>query len=341
MKPYDVLTFGESMMRLTPPGFLRIEQTRSFDIWVGGTESNTAVGLARLGMKAAWLSRLPRTPLGRYVSNRIAQYGVDVSHVVWADDERLGIYFHEKAQAPRASEIIYDRRDSAISRMRPADLPADLFQSGASQLLHVTGITLAISDTARDTVHEALRRAKTAGWRVSFDTNFRSKLWSGAQAASGCHQAMSLADLIFCPLGDYQVMFGAAAANDALEALAARFPRALIVMTMGVDGALARTPAGQTLRQPAILAGEVGRIGGGDAFAAGFLYAWLRQDDVSEALKWGVAMSALKYTIPGDLPLVDREAVAALARRRQRWRPDPLIVLTAPQSQTKPDRTSQ
>ena len=133
MSRYQVLTFGESMMRLTPPGFLRIEQTRSFDIWVGGTESNTAVGLARLGMKAAWLSRLPATPMGRYISNRIAQHGVDVSHVVWADaDERLGIYFHEKAQPPRASEIIYDRIDSAMSRISPNDLPAGLFDARAS-----------------------------------------------------------------------------------------------------------------------------------------------------------------------------------------------------------------
>ncbi len=312
MNRYDVLTFGESMMRLTPPGFLRIEQTQSFDIWVGGTESNTAVGLARLGMRAAWLSRLPRSSLGRYISNRIAQYGVDVSQVVWADDERLGIYFHEKAQAPRASEIIYDRRDSAISRMQPRDLPDGLFEPEVSQLFHVTGITLAISDTARDTVHEAQRRAKAAGWRLSFDTNYRSKLWSGAGAAAGCDQAMALADVIFCPLGDYQVMYGASSADEALEALAARYPDTLIVMTMGVDGAMARNPAGDTIRQPAILAGEVGRIGGGDAFAAGFLYAWLRHDDVAGALKWGVAMSALKYTIPGDLPLVDREAVAAL-----------------------------
>ena len=313
MNRYDVLTFGESMLRLTPPGFLRIEQTRSFDIWVGGTESNTAVGLARLGMKVAWLSRLPRSPLGRYISNRIAQYGVDVSPVVWADDERLGIYFHEKAQDPRASEIIYDRRNSAISRMQPGDLPDGLFEAGVSQLLHATGITLAISDTARDTVLEAQRRAKAAGWRLSFDTNYRSKLWTGADAAAGCDPAMALADVIFCPLGDYQVMYGPAEAEAALAALAARYEQALIVMTMGADGALARTPAGETLRQPAILAGEVGRIGGGDAFAAGFLYAWLRQDDVAEALKWGVAMSALKYTIPGDLPLVDRDAVAALA----------------------------
>ncbi len=313
MKRYDVVTLGESMLRLTPPGYLRIEQTRSFDIWVGGTESNTAVGLARLGMHVAWISRLPASPLGRYISNRIAQYGVDVSQVVWSRGERLGIYFHEKAIDPRASEIIYDRRDSAMSRMQPGDLPDELFQAGAADLLHTTGITLAISDTAQATVHAAMRQARAAGWRTSFDTNYRSKLWSGAEAAKGCQQAMQLADVLFCPLGDYGNLYGDASADAALLGLAERFPNTLIVMTLGVDGAIARLTTGEIFRQPAILAGEVGRIGGGDAFAAGFLYAWLRHDDVELALKWGAAMSAMKYTIPGDLPLVDREAVAALA----------------------------
>ncbi len=312
MTRYDVVTFGESMMRLTPPGDLRIEQTRTFDIWVGGTESNTAVGLSRVGMNVAWLSRLPASPMGRYIANRIAQYGVDVSKVVWAEDERLGIYFHEKAQAPRVSEIIYDRKDSAMSRMQPRDLPDGLFEAGVSQSFHVTGITLAISETARDTVHEALRRAKSAGWQISFDTNYRSKLWRGAEAAAGCDHAMTMADVIFCPLGDYQVMYGESSAQDALAALAERYRDTLIVMTMGVDGAQAYTSGGEVLQQPAILAGEVGRIGGGDAFAAGFLYAWLSDGNVAAALKWGVAMSALKYTIPGDLPLVDFDAVAAL-----------------------------
>ena len=109
------------------------------------------------------------------------------------------------------------------------------------------------------------------------------------------------------------VIYGGATADEAaIETLAEKYPQALIIMTLGADGAQARRSSGDILRQPAILAGEVGRIGGGDAFAAGFLYAWLRFDDVELALKWGVAMSALKYTIPGDLPLVDRDAVAGL-----------------------------
>ena len=108
------------------------------------------------------------------------------------------------------------------------------------------------------------------------------------------------------------MIYGAASEQEAIASLAEKYPRALIIMTLGKGGALARKPDGALIQQSAILAGEVGRIGGGDAFTAGFLYAWLTFDDIARALKWGVAMSAHKYTIPGDLPLVDRDAVAAL-----------------------------
>ena len=313
VRKYDVVTLGETMMRLTPPGFLRIEQTRSFDIWVGGTESNTAIGLSRLGMRAAWISRLPATPMGRYVCNRIGQYGVDVSHVIWTDeDERLGIFYHERSKPPRASQIIYDRSNSAMSRIQPDDLPEVLFEANSAELLHVTGITLAISESAGATALEAVKRAKRAGWQVSFDTNYRSRLWSGTEAAAGCHHLMSLADIVFCPHSDFLVMYDDAVPQTALDNLAKTYPDRMIVMTLGAEGALARSASGQVLSQPAILAEEVGRIGGGDAFAAGFLFAWLTYQDLKLALKWGAAMSAHKYTIPGDLPLVDYEEVAAL-----------------------------
>lgn len=312
MTSYDVVTMGETMMRFTPPDLLRIEQTLSFDIHVGGTESNTAVGLSRLGMHVAWISRLPDSPLGKYVRNRVQQYGVDTRHVVWSDTDRLGTYFLELAKSPRPSQIIYDRQDSAMSRMKPDELPSDLFKEGQSKLLHVTGITLAIGESAMATAHEAINKAKKAGWLVSFDTNYRSKLWSGEDAATGCDFSMSNADIIFCPIGDYHIMYGDESPRNALETLAKKYPDKLIVMTMSVEGGMARTPDGQFFEQSAILAEEVGRIGGGDAFSAGFLYGYLTYDDVPTALKWGVAMSAHKYTIHGDLPLVDYEEVSAL-----------------------------
>ncbi len=312
MTQYDVVTFGESMLRLTPPDMLRIEQTRTFDIYVGGTESNTAVGLSRLGMNVAWFSRMPDSPLGRYVSNRIQQYGVDTRHVIWTDDDRLGIYFHEQAVSPRSSQIIYDRKDSAISLMIPDELPNALFVEDGAKLLHVTGITLAIGDNAKNTVDEAVKKAKDLGWLVSFDTNYRSKLWSGEDAVTGCDTVMTHANIIFCPMGDYRVMYGDESADEAIEILAKKYPNKLIVMTMGREGAMARLADGTKYTQSAIIAEEVGRIGGGDAFSAGFLYSYLTHNDVLTALKWGVSMSAHKYTIHGDLPLVDYDEVASL-----------------------------
>jgi 2-dehydro-3-deoxygluconokinase len=291
---------------------LRIEQTRSFDIYVGGTESNTAVGLSRLGLNVAWFSRLPNSPLGRYVSNRIQQYGVDTRHVVWTDDDRLGVYFHEQAVAPRSSQIIYDRKDSAISLMTPEELPSDVFVEGASRLLHVTGITLAIGENAMATVHDAVKRAKALGWLVSFDTNYRSKLWTAEESVAGCDAEMAQSDVIFCTMGDFRIMYGEATPQEAIEQLADKYPNKLIVMTMGREGAMARLADGTIYTQAAIIAEEVGRIGGGDAFSAGFLYGYLTYDDVPTALKWGVAMSAHKYTIHGDLPLVDYAEVESL-----------------------------
>lgn len=312
MKSYDVVTMGETMLRLTPPDLLRIEQTRSFDIYVGGSESNTAVGLSRLGMNVAWFSRLPASPVGKYVSNRVQQFGVDVSNVIWAEDERVGVYYHEQAKSPRASTIIYDRKDSAMSLITPDELPSHLFAKGQSKLFHATGITLAISETAKSTVHEAVKLAKNAGWLVSFDTNYRSKLWSPEEAVEGCDWVMSQSDIIFCPMGDFRIMYGDEPAEKAIEILAEKYPNKLIVMTMGVEGGMARTADGKISTQPAILAEEVGRIGGGDAFSAGFMYGYLTYNDVPTALKWGVAMSAYKYTIHGDIPIVEFDEISAL-----------------------------
>src|SRR5438876_10859977 len=115
--PPDVVTFGEAMVRLAPPNFRRLEQTTTLDVQVGGAELNTAVGLARLGRSAAWVSRLTNNPLGRLVANSAREAGVSTDHLVWTEDDRIGIYFLEFGAAPRASSVVYDRKDSAISHV--------------------------------------------------------------------------------------------------------------------------------------------------------------------------------------------------------------------------------
>ena len=316
---YDVVTLGETMARLTPPGTLRLEQAQTLEVYAGGSESNTAVGLARLGLRVCWLSRMTDNPVGHVITNAIRAQGVDTSQVVWTEADRVGLYFLEEAAAPRDSRVIYDRRDSAISRMQPEHLPADLFKRGEGRLLHLTGITLALSPTAYETAQRALELARAAGWQISFDVNYRGKLWTADTARAGCEPFMQAAHVIFLPLRDAKLLYKldeSLTADAAMAELRRRYPQAAIIMTLGADGAIASGADGVIVRQAAFPAAAVCRLGRGDAFTAGFLYRWLADaNDLPMALRYGAAMAALKYGITGDMPLVEPGEVQALVAR--------------------------
>lgn len=319
---FDVVTLGETMLRLTPPQMRRIEQATSLDIEIGGSESNTAVGLARLGLRVSWLSRLTENGLGYLIANALRGYGVDVSGVCWTDQDRIGLYFLEEGLAPRGSAVIYDRANSALSRMRPADLPDHFFQPDNGRTLHLTGITPAVSPQAAETAFHALELAKKAGWAFSFDLNYRARLWTPEQARAGCDSFARAADLLVAPLRDARLIYDMAdaAPETILDFLQTQYPQAIVVLTLGSDGALGRAPGGEIVRQPVFPAAEVGRIGGGDAFAAGLLYGFLDghaarkflPEKLEKALRWGAAVAALKYSTPGDMPIISREEAARL-----------------------------
>lgn len=316
MTLYDVVTLGETMIRLTPPGQKRLETAVTLDVEVGGSESNTAVGLARLGLRVAWLSRLTDNPLGHLIAGTLRRFGVDTSHVVWTEGDRVGLYFLEEGDAPRGGQVFYDRRDSAVSKMQPTDLPADLFRPDGARLLHVTGITPALSQSLAATALDAVQRAKAAGWLISFDLNYRSKLWTTEAASAGCEPFLQQADIVFAPLRDACAFWSLPTdADQVLDTLMTRFQPSVAVLTLGAEGAAALDQTGARYRQGAVQAGGVGRVGGGDAFTAGFLYGFLTSqpaDALSAALRWGTAVAALKYTIPGDLPLIERAEAARL-----------------------------
>jgi 2-dehydro-3-deoxygluconokinase len=319
MSDYDVVTLGETMLRLTPPGLQRLEQATHFDVDVGGTESNMAIGLARLGLRVLWLSRLTANPLGRVIAHRIAQHGVDTSRVVWTDEDRVGLLFLEEGKMPRGSQVYYDRRHSAVSRMRPEELPAAVFRAEGARLLHLTGITVALSPSAQATAQQAMQRAKAAGWLMSFDVNYRQQLSDPATAVQGCDPFARAADIVFIPRHDACLLYNLSphlAPEHIVDTLAARYPQAIVVVTLGSEGAIACAPDTPALRQAAFRAEEVERIGGGDAFAAGFLYAFLTTaagpQRLAQALRWGAAMAALKYTIRGDAPVIERHEVERL-----------------------------
>lgn len=311
MPQYDVITLGETMLRLTPPSPLRIQQTTTFNAYIGGTESNLAVGLARLGFKVAWLSRMTDNPMGRLITGTLASYGVDTAHVVWTEHDRVGTYFVEEGKAPRSSRVFYDRANSAMSRMTTHDLPDHLFHRDGAQLLHLTGITPAIG--TGKVAWEAARMAKAAGWKISFDFNYRSKLWSPDAARQECQPLMQVADIIFISRDDARLIYE----TDSVAALAKHYPKATLVMTAGSDGSYACEPGGEVQHQAMMPAEEVERIGGGDAFDAGFLYGYLTTEGserLTTALRWAAAVAALKYTIVGDMPLIEREEAETLVR---------------------------
>src|SRR5262249_36314447 len=164
----EIITFGEAMVRLSPPSFRRLEQADSLDVQVGGAELNTAVGLTRLGRSAAWVSRLTRNPLGRVIANPAREAGVATQHGGWTDDDRIGVYFLEFGAAPRASSVLYDRKGAAIAHVRPGMIAwAAVFAQ--ARWFHVTGITPALSASAAETTREALEAARAAKVRVSID----------------------------------------------------------------------------------------------------------------------------------------------------------------------------
>lgn len=333
--PFDVITFGEAMIRLSPPNFLRLEQARSLDLRVGGAELNTAVGLARLGHTAAWVSRLTNNPLGRLIANHAREAGVSTEHVVWTDDDRVGLYFLEFGAAPRASSVLYDRKNAAIASLKPATVPWAKVFAGA-RWFHVTGITPGLSNDAALVTKEALVAAKAAGLRTSVDLNYRVKLWTPAEAGKCMAELMAHTDVLITTEEDIERVFGIKGKNyeEAAELTAKRFGLKIIAITVRENPLVWRNSWTAIAHQHSPLApgargaGGVGerilrtksyeveivdRLGAGDSFAAGLIHGLL-EGDLQKALDFGVAASALKHTIPGDFAWITRDEVEAMLK---------------------------
>jgi 2-dehydro-3-deoxygluconokinase len=319
--PYEVITFGEAMVRLSPPSFRRLEQARSLEVFVGGAELNTAVGLARLGRSAAWVSRLTRNPLGRLIANHAREAGVGTEHVLWTDEDRVGVYFLEFGAAPRASSVLYDRKGAAIANVRPGMIDwRKVFD--ASRWFHVTGITPALSATAAETTREALQAARASGLRTSIDLNYRAKLWGTAEAGRWMSEFMRLCDVLITTEEDTERVFGITGAGfeAVAEKLARQFPLRTVAITLRENPLVWKNcwtaiayQGGKVFRTRSYEVEIADRLGAGDSFAAGLIHGLL-EDDLQRGLDYGVAASALKHSIPGDFNWVTPDEVEALLR---------------------------
>jgi 2-dehydro-3-deoxygluconokinase len=319
--PHEVVTFGEAMIRLSPPGFRRLEQARSLEVQVGGAELNTAVALARLGRLAAWVSRLTDNALGRLIANHAREAGVSTAHVVWTPEDRVGLYFLEFGAAPRASSVLYDRKDSAIAHIGPGMVPWAQVFAGA-RWFHVTGITPALSPSAAEATREALQAARAAGVGTSIDLNYRVKLWSQAEAGRRMTELMQHCDVLITTEEDTERVFGIRGKDheDGAAQLARRFPLRAVAVTLRENPLVWKNnwtaiayQDGRVLRTRSYEVEIVDRLGAGDSFAAGLIHGLL-DGDLQKGLDYGVAASALKHSIPGDFAWVTHAEVEALLK---------------------------
>ena len=332
-----VVAFGEIMMRLTPPGHLRLTQARSFDVIYGGGEANVAVSLANFGEPARFVTRLPDNDLGRACQMFIAQYRVDTSSIAWGGD-RLGIYFHELGAMQRGSKVVYDRAGSSLAAIRPGMVDWDEVFRGAGWF-HFTGITPAVSQGAAEACLEGATKARELGLVVSCDLNYRAKLWKwGVAASEFMPRLTALTQVAIGNEEDAEKVFGIKAPDTDVtagqvsgekyryvaEELVRRFPNLekVAITLRGSRSASHNTWSAlyfdgrdHYLAPTYEVTHMVDRVGGGDAFAGGLIYALRRfPDQPQRVLDFAAAASCLKHSVVGDFNLVSAAEVEKLMR---------------------------
>jgi 2-dehydro-3-deoxygluconokinase len=329
-----VVTFGEIMLRLSPPAFERFLQSPQFSATFGGGEANVAVSLAHFGLHSRYVTRLPCHAIGDAAVRALRAEGVDTTFVA-RGGQRVGIYFAETGASQRPSTVIYDRAGSAVSEMSPDEVRWDDALSGAAWL-HVTGITPALGDRARACTRAAIVAAKRAGARISIDLNYRKKLWTQAQAQGAMRPMVKDADVVIANEEDLQSVLGIevagadvsrgtldhAAYADAAARVSREFGPALVAVTLreslsasenGWSAVLWDATGGCVHHSQRYVVTLIDRIGGGDSFAAGLIYGLLTNRPADASLRFAVAASALKQTIPGDFNRAGVAEVDALA----------------------------
>lgn len=333
-----VVTFGEIMLRLATPDYLRFIQSNHLTATFGGGEANVAVSLANYGIPVEFVTRLPENEIGNWAISELRKYNVDTQHIARGGD-RVGIYFLETGAVARPSKVVYDRAESAVAAIQPGTIDWKAVLKDASWF-HWTGITPAISQGAADVCLEAIKTANELGVTVSTDLNYRKNLWKyGKSASEVMPELVAGCDVILGNEEDAEKVFGikpegfqvehtggevdATEFESVCKQLMQRFPRAkkVIITLRGSINANHNTWGGclysdqlyQSKRYD--ITHIVDRVGGGDSFMGGLIYGLMTyQDDDQKALDFAVAASCLKHTVYGDFNLVTAEEVETLMK---------------------------
>lgn len=315
-----VVTFGEILLRLQPFGYKRLSQADSYEATYGGAEANVAAALATMGENAAVVTKLPLNEIGQNAIDALRKVGVDTSLIV-RGGERTGLYYCEKGASQRPSKVVYDRAGSAISLARRNEFDWKKIFDGANWF-HFTGITPALSDELAEICLDAAKNAKKLGLTVSCDPNYRAKLWSKDKASRVLMNLMPFVDVCITNVPQVSDVFGTTADNERelADKLIAKFGFKTVAFTRresfsasdnDYSGALYTADGFAESRTYSMRI--VDRVGGGDAFAAGLIYAMTHGYDLQKAVDFAVAAAVLKHSIEGDVAYITVDEIEQLA----------------------------
>lgn len=320
-----IVALGEIMLRLSPQGFDRFSQTKQFNAFYGGSEANASVSLACLGKEVSYVTKLPTNDIAQCAINEIRKYGVDTSNIVRGGN-RMGLYFFEYGQSKRTSKIVFDRKDSAIAKAEPSDFDWDKIFEGA-EWFHFSGITPALSESCMKITLDAVKAAKKKGLTVSIDLNYRSTLWSEEDYGKAMKEILPYCDVTLGSKEESELALGlpqksGKSSEEIMKAMVEtyglKYSTAIVRKVLGpeeIEGWTASLYDGEKLyKAKEYDIKVVDEIGGGDAFAASFIYAASSNMSKQDIIEFATAGSCLKYTMMGDANLSSVDEVLRLMK---------------------------
>ena len=309
---FDLISFGEVMLRLSPPDKEKISQSEVFEKNCGGSEFNVASGAANLGIRSAIVTKLPKNKLGHFIARRIRYGNVSDDYVAWdtSDSKRLGVYYYESGVYPRKSAVVYDRAASSVCSLYLSEIPRDIYTK--TRVFHISSISLALGQTLRETAFEMIRRMKESGVAISFDVNYRATLWSEGEARGVIKEILPMVDILFVSEEtSRRMMQKTGTLDEIMKSYADEFGCKVVATTrrevvsptkhnfgsrIYYDGKFYEEPHYNNIE-------VIDRVGSGDAYVAGVLYGILSGGSIEDAMSYGNALSAIKNTVSGDMSI--------------------------------------
>lgn len=320
---FDLISFGEVMLRLSPPNKEKISQSEVFEKNCGGSEFNVASGAANLGIRSAIVTKLPKNKMGHFIARRIRYGTVSDDYVVWdnSDSKRLGIYYYESGVFPRKSAVVYDRAASSVCSLKLSEIPDEIY--GKTRMFHISSISLALGEELRQTAIEVIKRMKKSGVAISFDVNYRAALWSEEEARELIKTILPLVDILFVSEEtSRRMMQKEGTLDEIMKSYADEYGCRVVATTrrevvsptkhnfgsrIYFDGKFYEEPHYKNIE-------VIDRVGSGDAYVAGMLYGILSGGSIEESMAYGNALSAVKNTVLGDMSISSIDEVNSIIK---------------------------